>query len=144
MVHNQYQCKKKNKEGVQELCPGSEIDFNKHPPHFLPDNILNFWLVVLGIATKLTHREQILSTVNRVRNLPIERPPLLMMLRQGGGGYSIFEVLTLKGGSVEWSTKDNMLTKIRKNVPVIVNELFTAIFGKRNNTRTMMTMMIMK
>ena len=22
----------------QELCPGSEIDFNKRPPHLLPDN----------------------------------------------------------------------------------------------------------
>ena len=58
-----------------------------------------------------------------------------MMLRRGGGGYSTFEVLAPKGGSVEWSTKDNMLTKIRKNVPVIDDELSTAIFGKQNNTQ---------
>mmetsp|Transcript_49225 Transcript_49225/g.49992 ORF Transcript_49225/g.49992 Transcript_49225/m.49992 type:complete len:171 (+) Transcript_49225:237-749(+) len=58
-----------------------------------------------------------------------------MMLRWGGGVYSTFEVLAPKGRSVEWSTKDNMLTEIRKNVPVIDDELFTAIFGKRNKTR---------
>ena len=119
----------------QELCPGSYIDFNKHPPHLLPDNVLSFWLAVRGILTNFTNREQILSTVERVRNLSVERLPLPMMLRRGGGGYSTFVVLAPKGGSVEWSTKDDMLSEIRKNIPVIDDELFTAIFGKRNNTR---------
>ena len=118
----------------QELCPGSVIDFNKRQPHLLPDNTLIFWLVVRRISTNFTQREQILSLVERVRNLPVERQPLAMMLRRGGGGYSIFVVLALKGGSVEWSTKDDMMTEIRKNVSLIDDELFTAIFGKQNNT----------
>ena len=82
----------------QELCPGSHIDVNKRPPHLLPDNILNLWLAVRGILTNFTHREQILSTVERVRNLSVERLPLPMMLqRGGGGGYSTFVVLAPKG-----------------------------------------------
>ena len=119
----------------QELCPGSEVDFNKRTPNLLPDNTLIFWLVVQGISNNFTHCEQIYSIVERVRNLPVESLPLSMMLRRGGGGYSTFVVLNSKGGSVEWSTKDDMLTNIKKIVPGIDDELFTAIFGKLNNTR---------
>ena len=118
----------------QELSPGSEIDFYKRPPHLLPNNILIFWLVVREISTKFTHRVQILFTVDRVRNFPVERPPLPSVLRRGSGGYSSFKFLALKGGFVEWSTIGDILTEIRKNVPVIDDELFTDIFGKQNNT----------
>ena len=123
-----------NNEG-DLLCPGSIINFDKRPPVFLSDSILIFYLRVHGVAKIFTSRKDILDTIKRLINLSEPRRPLPMKLRRGGGGYVAFERLSPRSNSVDWKIKDDALTEIRNNVPLIDDNTFTAMFGKRNNSR---------
>ena len=44
-----------NDEG-EELCHGSVIDFNKCPPHLLPDDVLLLWLETPGANSRIDGR----------------------------------------------------------------------------------------
>ena len=49
----------------EEICHGSVIDFNKCPPHLLPNDVLLFWLEACGAnSSRIDGRIQLLTAIN--------------------------------------------------------------------------------
>ena len=118
----------------EELCHGSVIDFNKRPPHLLPDDVLLFWLETRGANSRIDGRIQLLTAIDNACRTKM--PPLPKIRIRQCCNYVSVNVLSPVGQYVNWLRGDDALKAIRNNVPAINDNRFTNVFGKRNASRT--------
>ena len=98
-----------NDEG-EELCHGLVIDFNKRPPHLLPDDVLLFWLETRGANSRIDGRIQLLTAIDNACRTKL--PPLPKIRIRHCCNYVSVNVLSPARQHVNWLRGNDALKEI--------------------------------
>jgi|AntRauTorckE5430_2_1112549.scaffolds.fasta_scaffold03574_2 hypothetical protein len=124
-------------ETGRELFHGSILNFEEVPIRYYSKEALDFWLSSRQIKSPATLQE--IKCLVRViwEMLGPTLQPIAKELMRGCSGYCSPEILVPSTlcKSVAYLEGENVLKIIRKSFPILDDNKFTEMFGKRNGTR---------